>query len=74
MCESEREKYITCTHCGSPLADNSLVKDAYKINTQSSWVASRVLCIADMLDGRDQAYIASMLRDIIAEANIRIKY
>ncbi len=72
MCE--REKYITCIHCKEPLADNDIVKDAYKMNTQSSWVASRVLCIADMLDGRDQAYIASMLREIIKEANIRLKY
>lgn len=74
MWESEREKYITCTHCGSPLADNNIIKDAYKINSQMSWVASRILCIADMLDDRDQEYIASTLREIVAKANIRLKY
>jgi hypothetical protein len=54
----------TCIHCGKPLADNQLVKDAYRLNTTAVWAKGQLNILADMADDRGEAWFARELRKI----------
>jgi hypothetical protein len=61
---SKWEQLATCCHCGKPLADNQRVKDVYTTNNVNAWAKMRLNVLADMLDSRDQAFIATELRKV----------
>ena len=60
-----REKYLTCCECGASLANNDLVKDAYKANTTMSWASGKLQVLADMLEDRGEVWFAEELRKIM---------
>lgn len=55
---SKQEQRLTCYKCAAPLADNQLVKDAYKMNTTVCWAKTQLRILADMARDRGQSYIA----------------
>ncbi len=60
-----REKRLTCYNCAAPLADNQLVKDAYKVNTAVVWAKGQLGKLADMADEREVCWFAAKVRYIV---------
>ena len=58
------EQRVTCCHCGNPLAENQLVKDAYKLNTVNAWAKQQLSILADMAEGRGMQWFADEARKI----------
>lgn len=71
---SEREKYITCLHCGKPMADNQMVKDSYQLSTQFEWLKQQVKIVADILQDREQFTYSYKLYELIDKADKRLKF
>lgn len=56
---------LQCCKCGHPLADNQLVKDAYKVNNTTAWAKGQLRILADMLSDHGMNWFAGRLREII---------
>lgn len=52
------EQRNTCCKCAAPLADNPLVKDAYKMNTVNAWAKGQLNILADMAEHRGMQWFA----------------
>ena len=61
------EKRATCVNCAHPLADNELVKDAYKLNTVNAWAKQQLHILACMAEERNQRYLADEIIRISGE-------
>lgn len=61
------EQRATCCHCAKPLADNQLVKDAYKLNTVNGWAKQQLNILADMAEHRGMQWFADEARKIGGE-------
>ena len=46
--KNELEQRLTCVSCAHPLADNQLVKDAYKLNATATWAKQQLAILHDM--------------------------
>jgi hypothetical protein len=64
---SQWEQRVTCCHCAKPLADNKLVKDAYKMNTVNAWAKQQLNILADMAEHREMQWFADEARKIAGE-------
>lgn len=58
------EQHTTCVKCAAPLADNPLVKDAYKLNTVNSWAKRQLRILADMAGRKGMQWFADEARKI----------
>lgn len=58
------ERLVVCCHCCKPLADNQMVKDAFKANNVTAWAKGQLRILAEMLEDRDLPYFAKELHDI----------
>lgn len=58
------EQYRVCYHCGKPLLDNQLVKDAYKMSNLNAWTKGQLRTLADMATDRGEDWIAKRLHFI----------
>ena len=58
------EQRVTCSHCGSPLSDNQLVRDAYRLNTVNAWAKVQLNILADMAEDRGMQWFADETRKI----------
>ena len=61
------EQRATCCHCAKPLADNQIVKDAYKLNTVNGWAKQQLSILADMAEHRGMQWFADEARKIGGE-------
>lgn len=48
--ERMNTEYMLCKHCGKPLLDNDLVKNAYKSNNTWAWALKRLDTIIQMME------------------------
>lgn len=71
---SDREKYITCLHCGKPLIDNQIVKDSYQLSTQFGWMKQNMRIIANMIKDKGDNIISRKLYEIIEKADKGLKF
>ena len=58
------EQRAVCCHCCKPLADNQVVKDAYKANAVTAWAKGQLRILADILEDRDFPGLAKESRRI----------
>lgn len=61
---NEFEQRQTCVSCAHPLADNQLVKDAYKLNTTASWAKQQLIILHDMAKDRGIDWFAEQAQKI----------
>lgn len=61
---SPLEQHVTCKCCATPLAENDLVKDAFKMNTTVSWAKCQLRILADMAEDRQLTWLSDELRNI----------
>jgi hypothetical protein len=61
------EQRATCIKCAHPLADNPLVKDAYKMNTVNAHAKQQLNILADMAEHRGMQWFADEARKIAGE-------
>ena len=50
--------------CAHPLAENELVKDAYKVNNSVAWAKGQLSIVADMLEHKELKWFADEVRRI----------
>ncbi|MCK5602952.1 hypothetical protein KAR91_13805 [Candidatus Pacearchaeota archaeon] len=62
---TDKQKRLTCLHCGKPLLDNPLVKDAYKVNSTTGWAKKQLQVLHDMANDREVFWITEKLQRII---------
>jgi hypothetical protein len=58
------EQRQTCVSCAHPLADNQLVKDAYKLNTTAAWAVQKLSILHDMAKDRGNDWFAEQAQTI----------
>ncbi len=58
------EQRQTCVSCAHPLADNQLVKDAYKLNTTAAWAKRQLAILHDMAKDRGDDWFAEQAQKI----------
>lgn len=57
---------LTCCHCGKPLLDNSLVKQAYTVNNVSAHAKMQLKILHDMAKDRSLGLVSSDREKILA--------
>ena len=67
---SDKEQYLTCIKCAHPLADNQLVKDAYKLNSTAVWAKGQLRILADMARGRGFYWFADGVDKIMNDIRL----
>ena len=60
----QRDALLVCCKCRHPLADNLLVKRAWRMNTVNGWAKTQLRIIAEMLEDRGEVWFANSISKI----------